>query len=226
MLHDCDAVYVMAPNMLAEEPHFVHEIVKAARTMGISRIVYHSVAAPYAPDMPHHVGKAEAEDIVRKSGTEWTILQPCAYVQNFLPAVQHGTIDIAYDPDRLFGLVDLDDVGRAAAAVLKDDRHIGATYELGGPDLVSVTDVAHSAERILGGRIAIRRITEAEWSAGSGAALSGRERRWLCAMFRYYDEYGLAAGGMQLAALLGHPANTVATVVRRDLVGNLCPGSP
>ena len=54
----------------------------ALRQAGVGRAVYHSVASPYAPAMPHHLGKAASEDVVRRSGLGWTILQPGAYLQN------------------------------------------------------------------------------------------------------------------------------------------------
>jgi uncharacterized protein YbjT (DUF2867 family) len=100
--------------------------------------------------MPHHLAKARAEDVVRRSPFAWTILQPCAYVQNLVPALRAGTpyLEMPYDVDRPFGLVDL--VAEATARVLLDDGHAGATYELGGPDLVSVSDVASAASAVLG----------------------------------------------------------------------------
>jgi uncharacterized protein YbjT (DUF2867 family) len=148
----CDAVSVVAPNLHPDEPALVGEVMAAAESAGVARVVYHSVAAPDAPAMPHHLAKARAEDVVRRSPFAWTILQPCAYVQNLVPALRAGTpyLEMPYDVDRPFGLVDLDHVAEATARVLLDDGHAGATYELGGPDLVSVSDVASAASAVLG----------------------------------------------------------------------------
>jgi NAD(P)H dehydrogenase (quinone) len=147
----CDAVSIVAPNLHPDEPAFVGEVLAAAGSAGVARVVYHSVATPYAPAMPHHLGKARAEDAVRRSRFAWTILQPCAYVQNLIPALRAGSpyLDVPYAVDRPFGLVDLDDVADATARVLLDDGHAGATYELGGPVLVSVSDVAAAACAVL-----------------------------------------------------------------------------
>ena len=105
----CDAVSIVAPNLYADEPAFVGEVLAAARAAGTPHVVHHSVTAPYAPAMPHHLGKARAEDVVRRSGLPWTILQPCAYVQNFVPALRSGAtaLEVPYDVRRPFGLVDL-----------------------------------------------------------------------------------------------------------------------
>lgn len=215
----CDALYLMAPNMAADEPAFVEAALAAARAAGIRRVVYHSVAAPYAPRMPHHLNKAVGEDLVRRSGADWTILQPCAYIQNPLPGLQGGSpaIEVAYDPDRTFGLVDVEDVAEAAATVLLRADDVGATYELGGPEQVSMRTVAGIAAEVLARPVPLRRLTAHEWSVGAGAALEPRVRDWLLAMFAYYDDHGLPTGHRPLGALLGRPPRDVAQVLRRDL---------
>ncbi|PJJ56665.1 uncharacterized protein YbjT (DUF2867 family) [Mumia flava] len=214
----CDAVYLIAPNLLADEPAYVTGMLDAMRTAGVERVVYHSVASPYAPSMPHHVGKAVSEDLVRRSGLVWTILQPCAYVQNLIPPLLAGdSLVVPYDVDRPFGLVDLADVGEAAAVVLSDSGHEGATYELGGPGLVSVADVAQAASRVLGRTVEARRLDPRRWARDAGAALEKRERDWLRAMFAYYDAYGLPTGSQPLHALLGRRPTSVEDALRRDL---------
>ncbi len=114
--------------MHPDERTFVLDVVAAARAAGVERLVYHSVASPYVPAMPHHLGKAEAEDVVRRSGLAWTILQPGAYLQNF--PLDGSPLRIAYRADAPFGFSHLDDVAEVAATVLLDDGHDGATYEL------------------------------------------------------------------------------------------------
>ena len=81
-LAGADAVHVIAPNLHPDEPAYVTTVLAAAREAGVGRLVYHSVASPYVPAMPHHLGKAMAEDVVRRSGLAWTILQSGAYLQN------------------------------------------------------------------------------------------------------------------------------------------------
>lgn len=218
-LRGCTGLYLMAPNMSEDEPSFVDSALRAAGRAGIRRVVYHSVAAPYAPLMPHHLGKAEAEDLVRRSGLDWTILQPCAYVQNLLPGLRADPpgIDVVYDPDRRFGLVDVEDVGEAAATTLLRSEDVGATYELGGPELVSVREVAGVAEEMIGRPVPVRRIPVAEWSTGPGGDLEPRVRDWLLAMFAYYDRYGLPAGSGPLVGLLGRPSRGLAQILRREL---------
>ena len=184
----CDAAYLMAPNLHPDEPSYVGQALEAMRVGGVGRVAYHSVASPYAPGMPHHVGKAHAEDLVRRSGLAWTILQPGAYLQNFDLT---RTVRVPYDVDAPFGFADLQQVAEAAAVVLLQDGHVGATYEL-------ATRTATVAQLAAEAGVRAERI---DWS---GEGLDERERAWLRAMFDYYDRHGLLVGTLPLQALLGH----------------------
>jgi uncharacterized protein YbjT (DUF2867 family) len=218
-LSGCAGVCVIAPNLHPDEPAYVGEVLAAATVAGVRRVVYHSVAAPYAPEMLHHLGKARAEDLVRRSSTAWTIVQPCAYVQNLVPMLSSGTgvLEVPYAVDRPFGLVDLADVAEATSHVLLEDGHVGATYELGGPVLVTTADVATAAGDVLGAPIEAVRVDPADWAAGPGAALDEREREWLLAMYGYYDRYGLPAGGRVLRDLLGRRSTSLRETLTREL---------
>jgi len=192
-LHGCDAAYLLAPNMHPDEPGYARRAVSALRAARVPRVVLHSVVAPYAPAMPHHLGKAAAEDVVRRSGLVWTVLQPGAYLQNLDLS---RTVRIAYRADAPFGFADLADVAEAAALVLTEPGHEGATYELASRQ-ATVADLAAEAG------VDVEVVTPAHWAATDGAALDPRVRDWLLAMFAYYDAHGLPAGTLPLRTLLG-----------------------
>jgi NAD(P)H dehydrogenase (quinone) len=128
-------------------------------------------------------------------------------VQNLLPAVRAGELAVPYSVETRFGLVDLADVGAAAAAVLAGPGHVGATYELGGPALVSVTDVARAAGEVLGRPVPARRTD-----------IDPDVHPWLRAMFDYYEHHGLPTGPLPLRALLGREPTSVREVLIRELV--------
>jgi uncharacterized protein YbjT (DUF2867 family) len=180
----CEAAYVVAPNFHPDEPAYVEHALAACWAAGVGRVVYHSVASPYIPEMTHHLGKAEAEHRVRRSGLAWTILQPGVYLQNFdLTA----PVRVPYDVHARFGFLDLADLGRAAVIVLFEDGHAGATYEL-----------------------ATRQCSVAELAAEAGTTaervLADDAPEGLRAMFTYYDRHGLLAGTLVLRALLAREA--------------------
>ncbi|KRE95295.1 hypothetical protein ASG76_06440 [Nocardioides sp. Soil774] len=177
----CEAAYVIAPNLHPDEPAYVSAVITALTASGVGRVVHHSVASPYVPAMPHHLGKAVSEDLVRRSGLAWTILQPGAYLQNLDLT---GPIDLPYSPDAPFGFLDLADLGRAAAVVLTEPGHAGATYEL-------ATRVATVRELAAEAGVPVRRVDD----PGT--------HPWLSAMFAYYDAHGLPVGTRVLQALLG-----------------------
>ncbi|GAA1131214.1 NAD(P)H-binding protein [Nocardioides aquiterrae] len=180
-LTGCAAAYLIAPNLHPDEPAYVADALAAMHAAGVPRVVYHSVASPYAPAMPHHVGKAVSEDLVRRSGLAWTILQPGAYLQNL--DLGGPTVRVPYDVDAPFGFLDLADLGRAAARVLLEDGHVGATYEL--------------ASR----RATVRELAEEAGIVAERVPDPGTHP-WLTAMFAYYDRHGLPVGTRTLRALL------------------------
>jgi NAD(P)H dehydrogenase (quinone) len=176
----CEAAYLIAPNMHPDEPAYVIEALAALSEAGVRRVVYHSVASPYAPDMPHHLGKAVSEDLLRRSGLAWTVLQPGAYLQNLDLG---DAVEVPYDVHAVFGFADLADVAEVAALVLTEDGHVGATYEL-----------------------ASRVATVAELAAEAGVTAARADVQpdgWLGAMFAYYDRYGFPVGTRTMDLLLG-----------------------
>ena len=176
----CDAAYVVAPNFHPDEPAYVAQALAACRAAGVGRVGYHSVASPYLPAMAHHVGKAAAEDVVRRSGLAWTILQPGVYLQNFDLT---GPVGLPYDVDARFGFLDLADLGEAVATVLVEDGHVGRrTSWPPGPAAWPSSPP---------------RPAPPPCASSAGDAPPG-----LRAMFAYYDEHGLPAGTLPLRALL------------------------
>jgi uncharacterized protein YbjT (DUF2867 family) len=216
-LEGVDVAYVIAPNMHLNEPRLVGEYLDLIHAAGVRRLGYHSVAAPYAPSMRHHLGKAASEDLVRRSGLDWTILQPCAYIQNFLPAPDATELRVPFAVDALFGMVDLADVGEAAAIVCVDSSHTGATYELGGPRLISIEDAAEAAGSVLGHRVEPVAETAVAWVRRAAAGLSEDTTGMFLAMWDYYDRYGLPTGAAPLAGLLGRPSRSFAQVLEESL---------
>lgn len=205
-LAGCRAAYLIAPNMHPDEPAYVADVVAAATASGVRRLVLHSVASPYAPAMPHHVGKARAEDVVRRSGRRWTILQPGAYVQNLLPV--GPSLRLAYRADAPFGFADLHDLAEVAATVLLDEDHDGATYELASFG-ATAADVAAAA----GADVEV--VSAEEWARTDGAGLEPRVRDWLLAMFAYYERHGLPVGTLPMRALLERSPTTLAAALAR-----------
>ncbi|GGM97891.1 hypothetical protein GCM10009721_26070 [Terrabacter tumescens] len=203
-----DAVYHLAPNVHRDEVGIADRVAGAAARAGLSRFVFHSVLHPDDPSMPHHLRKAAAEKVVRTHLPGATVLRPAAYHQNLVDAALAGRITVPYSLDSPFTNVDLADVAEVAATVLTRPGHEGVTYDLAGPEVLSVRDQAHVASDVLGRPVEAVRVEIDEWVAGPGASLTAQARDDLLAMFASYDRGGLVGDSSTLRRLLGHEPRT------------------
>jgi NAD(P)H dehydrogenase (quinone) len=172
--------------------------------------------------MPHHWQKMRVEEMLFVAGFELTVLQPTAYMQNILGVwdgiVRDGAFRFPYPPATRLSLVDLDDVGEAAAIVLTQEGHGGATYELVGSGPLSQTEAASALSAALGHQIRAEEEPLAAWEARAAAAGMGDyERSTLAVMFRYYAAHGLIGNPNTLRWLLGRAPNGLREFFERAL---------
>lgn len=125
--------------------------VDAAVAADVERIVYLSFigAAPeatftFARDHWH------TEEHIRASGLRHTFLRDNMYMDMF--AVMAGADGIIRGPagDGRVGAVARDDIAGAAVAVLLGDGHDGRTYDLTGPEAITLHEVAEELSRVTG----------------------------------------------------------------------------
>jgi uncharacterized protein YbjT (DUF2867 family) len=220
------AVYHICPNVSPFELPFGRAVLTGMTRVGVHRIIYHSVLHPQVEAMPHHWEKMRVEEMLFASDCDVTILQPTAYMQNLLVTwpsiVTNGTYRVPYPASTRISLVDLDDVGAAAAAVATNDDHIGATYELVGTAALSQGEVANVIGQVLGKPIAVEEETADVWSVRTrNAGMGDYQRDALLRMFRYYGEHGLVGNSNELKWLLGRAPTPLATFIERASVGRI-----
>jgi uncharacterized protein YbjT (DUF2867 family) len=115
-----------------------------------------------------------AEQAVRDSGAEWTILRSSWFAQNFsehflLEPVLEGVIALpAADIAEPF--IDVIDVADVAVAALTRDGHAGKVYELTGPRLLTFAAVAAELARATGRDVRYVPITSAEYAEAAARA--------------------------------------------------------
>ncbi|MFC9297032.1 NAD(P)H-binding protein [Streptomyces sp. NPDC057011] len=112
---------------------------------------------------------AVAEDNLKASGADWTIVRSSFFAQNFsesffLDPVLAGEITLPTG-DAVEAFVDAEDIADVVAAALTDDKHIGKTYELSGPRLLSFSDVATELSKATGREIKYVSVTNEEYRA-------------------------------------------------------------
>jgi uncharacterized protein YbjT (DUF2867 family) len=215
-----DAIYHICPNMSPHEVAFAKAVVGTATDLGVARLVYHSVLHPQIEAMPHHWNKLRVEEMLFSSGLDVTVLQPTAYMQNSLAEwdrmVSEGIYRVPYAVETRLSLVDLDDVAEAAALVLTNGGHSGATYELVGTAPLSQTEIAEGFGRALKKTIRAEAETVESWEQRArSAGMDDYQRETLLKMFCAYARDGLKGNPNVLGWLLGRPPTSLASFAAR-----------
>jgi uncharacterized protein YbjT (DUF2867 family) len=207
-MNGVDKVYHICPNMHPAEVEMGRIALAAAREAGVGHFVYHSVLHPQTEKMPHHWQKLRMEEMLLESGLPFTILQPAVYMQNiraqWTAVTQTGLYTIPYPVETRLSLVDLRDLAEAAAIVLTENGHEGATYELVGTPPLAQVEVAQQLAEAAGYPVNAEEVDLATWERNTRAAgLADYAVETLLKMFRYYARYGLMGNTAVLRLLLG-----------------------
>ena len=102
-------------------------------------------------------GEPEAqrcEEIVMKSGAQWTVLRCSWFNQNFsenylLEPILAGEVALPAS-NVVEPFIDADDIADAAVAALTDNKHVGQLYELTGPKLLTFPEAIGEIARASG----------------------------------------------------------------------------
>ncbi|KAA3446953.1 NmrA family transcriptional regulator [Mesorhizobium sp. SARCC-RB16n] len=124
-----------------------------------------------------------AEDMLKASGADWTILRCAWFSQNFsegflIESLAEGEVAL---PVGNVGepFVDAGDIADAAFAVLTEPGHLGQLYELTGPRLLSFADAVAEIAKAAGRDIRFVRISHEEFAAAVAAHELPPEFPWL-----------------------------------------------
>ena len=154
-------------------------VVRAAEEHGVSRIVQMS-ALGADPDGPtaYIRTKGRAEAVVRDSGLDWTLVRPSvvfgdggefvSFTKKLTPpylAPLPGGGKTRFQPVWVADLVPM------LADCVEDDDHVGATYEIGGPEVLTLAEVAKLARRAAGQPVTVLPVPMA--LAGVGLKVAG-----------------------------------------------------
>lgn len=144
-----DAVFLL---VAGDDPDGV---VAAAKDAGVRRLVLlSSQGAGTRPDAYAHA--VSFERAVAGSGLEWVILRSGGMASNVFawaqPIREHRSAAAPFG-DVGLPFVDPDDVAAVAAAVLREDGHLGRTYVLTGPEATTPRGRAATLAEALGERV-------------------------------------------------------------------------
>jgi NAD(P)H dehydrogenase (quinone) len=209
-----DKVYHICPNVSPDEFNIGMEFIAAAKAAEIRHFVYHSVMHPQVEAMPHHWQKMRVEEVIFASGLPFTILQPSAYMQNILAGwqdiLQTGVYSVPYSVDSRISVVDLMDVGDAAAKVLLETGFENSILECGGPQILSQKEVADVITKVTGIPVRADKLDPRIWEMKARqSGMNNYQVDCLIRMFEYYDENGLVGNSHVLESVIGKPARTL-----------------
>ncbi|GAB7071023.1 NAD(P)H-binding protein [Mycobacterium hodleri] len=217
-LRGVTAAYLIAPGT----PGLAHDVVAAAEAAGVRRLVLLSGrGADTWGDSPFGQDMRSAEDAVRGSALDWTIVRASNFQQNFDEDLFHqplvaGELALpAGDVPEPF--VDVDDVAAVAAAVLtQPGAHAGRVYELTGPRALTFAEAVEQISRASGWPIAFTQVSAAGYVAAAvEQGLTEREARSVADMFELVSGGQLAATTDDVTAVLGRPPRTFEDYVVR-----------
>jgi uncharacterized protein YbjT (DUF2867 family) len=146
IIHD-----VRGPSFDRMHREATENVVGAARVAGVRRLLHMSAMGASA-DSPSAYGrtKAAGEKAVRASGLDWTVFRPSiifgpgdGFVSLLAPIVRRnpGFIPVIGPGTTRFQPVSIFDVARVYADALEKPETVGKSYEVGGPDVVTLNDI-------------------------------------------------------------------------------------
>jgi uncharacterized protein YbjT (DUF2867 family) len=164
VLENVDVMYVAYhPDLAAPgAPPTLRALAKLAVESGVRRIVLLSGR-----------GEPEAEvseQAVRESGIDLTVIRAAWFCQNFsegefASSVRRGEIMLPGNTTVAEPFIDVEDIADVAVATLTDDVHIGKTYELTGPRLLTLAEAAAEIAAAAGRPVRYVPISVAEFTA-------------------------------------------------------------
>jgi len=219
-LREAAVVHFIPPLYKAEEERYAANVLRAAAAAGTQRVVYHSVLHANTPRMPHHVRKARIETMFRESPLAWTIVQPAMYTTTPLRFFrkEESALELPFNVASKFNPIDLGDLSEAVAAVLGEEGHDYATYELAGAETLDFRQMGAVLAEILGRPVTVRKIDPE--TALRRRNFDPEMQAQARAMYAHYDEHGLRGNSRILQMLLGRSPASFAESTRANLGAN------
>lgn len=153
----------------------IETFVRKAKKAGVKRLVILSGR-----------GEPEAqacERIVQDSGLEWTVVRASWFNQNFsegafIDMVLAGTITLPAG-DQVEPFVDIDDLSDVVVAALTQDVHNGQIYEVTGPRLMSLSDIASDLSKVTGRKISYVNVPHDAFVSGIADSGAPKDVVWM-----------------------------------------------
>jgi len=152
----------LAAGLQAVDVEGTRVLVEAARQAGVSRIVFVShLGAEPSSAFPALRAKALAEDAIRKSDLPYTIIRSSLMYGEgdrfttslaMLLGISPGIFPIPGDGKTAIQPVWVDDLATCVAWSLEEESMVGQTYDVGGPEFLTLRQVVEMVMQAAGSR--------------------------------------------------------------------------
>jgi uncharacterized protein YbjT (DUF2867 family) len=176
-LQDVTKVYInYAPDLaMPGATDAISELVRRARSADVKHLVLLSGR-----------GEAEAqacEAMIQNSGIDWTIVRASWFNQNFsegafIDMVQAGQITLP-EVSTPEPFVDVDDIADVAVVALTQPGHAGELYEVTGPRLLTLAEVADELSKATGRTIQYRPVPHDAFVQGAADSGAPQDVLWM-----------------------------------------------
>jgi uncharacterized protein YbjT (DUF2867 family) len=153
-MHGVATVALVVPDVADMEALGLNAVA-AAQTARVKRLLWFSSFGA-SPENNARFSRRHPviDEAVRSSGIPYTTLRPSFFMQDFIAfygeAIRTaGAIFLPLGDARVSHL-DLRDLAAAAVAVLTEDRHLGSSYDLSGPEALQTSEVAEEIGSAIG----------------------------------------------------------------------------
>ena len=169
-----DAVFLMLPFSAQGNPfELLGNALEAAKSAGVNFLVFNaSGQAPAEPTgIPMLDFRIQLEAFIANGGIPNVILQPGAYMENFLgpwclPSIQaHNTVAYPHRTEMRVSWIASEDLGSLAVAALERPELAGQRFRLGGPEALDGAAIARAFTAGLGREIQYQAITPEAFGA-------------------------------------------------------------
>ena len=204
----------------AETPDRVDQhvaLVDAAVAAGVRHVAYTSFLGA-APDATFTLARDHwaTEEHLRASGLSWTFLRDGLYADFLSMMTVDGAIRGPAGDGRVAAVAQ-DDIADVAAVVLRDPGpHAGATYDLTGPEALTLDEVAQVVSEVTGTptRYEPETLEQAYASRASYGAPDWQVDAWV-STYTAIAAGELATVSDAVPRLTGHPGTTLRELLRR-----------
>jgi uncharacterized protein YbjT (DUF2867 family) len=217
-------VYHICSALNTHEVEIGQIVIKAARSAKIEHFVYHSVLHSILQDMPHHQKKLMVEKLLVDSGMPYTIIQPAVFMQNILESwkllSEEGIFRQKFfsTTETRMCMLDLEDLAEAVSIILTKPGHAGSTYELCGPENLSLSDMVAAMEQHFGREIKVETPQDEMFAVQLKKHGAGDYQvDTLIKMFQHYNVHGFIGNPNILTWILGRKPNDFSSFILKTL---------